>query len=267
MAQRFSVDFAKLLRGAVEIGLKSPDEKFINALESSLNMPILLNLEELSSRYRHARFKSELDNWMRGDQGWTIFDDPEGIQQNLIRASKFACYALVNKLVFHEALLKRYGTRLGKLSVPDHLDSGEGLRNHLEGYFAEAKNVTGDYETVFGEVHTNLGNRIPFYSDDAVSHWRELVSQIHEFDFSRMDYKVIGSIFERLISPEERQSFGQFYTRVEVVDLINSFCIQRGDELVMDPACGGGTFLVERTLVNGSCARANTGSYCVISSA
>jgi hypothetical protein len=28
------------------------------------------------------------------------------------------------------------------------------------------------------------------------------------------------------------------------VDLINSFCIHRGDEKVLDPACGGGTFLV-----------------------
>jgi len=29
-----------------------------------------------------------------------------------------------------------------------------------------------------------------------------------------------------------------------VVDLINSFCITSGQEKVMDPACGGGTFLV-----------------------
>lgn len=75
-------------------------------------------------------------------------------------------------------------------------------------------------------------------------HWRTLIRQIHRFDFSRLDYEIIGSIFERLIAPEERQKFGQFYTRVEVVDLINSFCIRTGRETIMDPACGGGTFLV-----------------------
>ena len=104
--------------------------------------------------------------------------------------------------------------------------------------------VTADYETVFGEDHTGIGNRIPFYSDQAVPHWRTLINQIHDFDFSRLDYDVIGSIFERLLSPGERRKYGQFYTRPEVVDLINSFCIISGQEKVMDPACGGGTFLV-----------------------
>jgi len=203
-----------------------------------------LNFEQLQSHYQNPALKSRLDKWMREEQGWTILDDPEGIRDNLERAAKFACYALVNKLVFHEALLKRYAPKMNGLAVPEHIDTGDALRQHLERYFAEAKDVTGDYETVFGEDHTAIGNVIPFYSDSAVPHWRELINQIHQFDFSRLDYEIIGNIFERLISPEERHKYGQFYTRVEVVDLINSFCIRKGDEKVMDPACGGGTFLV-----------------------
>jgi len=240
----FLNEFAQIIRGAASIGFKAPDEKFIEALESSLKMPIVLNLEKLDELYKKPSLKSELDKWMREEQGWLIYTDPEGIRDNLERASKFACYALVNKLVFHEALLKRYAASMSKLSVPEHIDTGEALRLHLEGYFAEAKSVTEDYETVFGEDHASIGNRIPFYSDSAVPHWRELINKIHEFDFSKLDYEIIGSMFERLISPEERSKFGQFYTRVEVVDLINSFCIRNGLEKVMDPACGGGTFLV-----------------------
>ena len=125
----------------------------------------------------------------------------------------------------------------------------------MERYFAEAKTVTQDYETVFGEDHAALGNRIPFYSDAAVVHWRALIEQIHEVDFSRLDYEVIGAIFERLISPDERHKYGQFYTRVEIVDLINSFCIATGREKVMDPACGGGTFLVRAYARKGSWTR------------
>jgi len=223
---------------------KSPDEKFIDALESALKMPIFATLDELERRYQKARSKSELELWMRSDQGWIIYDDPEGIRDNLERAARFACYGLLNKLVFHEALLRRYGAQIDKISIPEHIDTGESLRSHVEGYFAEAIRITGDYETVFGEDHTAVGNRIPFYSDIAVPYWRDLIGQIHEFDFSKLDYEVIGNIFERLISPEERHKFGQFYTRVEVVDLINSFCIRTGHEKVLDPACGGGTFLV-----------------------
>ena len=241
---KFLHEFAQILRGAVALGTKSPDEKFIEALESSLRIPILQNIEKLAELYEKPKFKSELDKWMRDEQGWVIYDNSEAIRENLERASMFACYALVNKLVFHEALLKRYGARMDKLSVPEHIETGDALRRHLEKYFAEAKNITGDYETVFGEDHTAIGSRIPFYSDQAVPHWRDLINQIHRFDFSKLDYEVIGSIFERLIAPEERNKYGQFYTRVEVVDLINSFCIRNGDEKVMDPACGGGTFLV-----------------------
>ena len=240
---KFLVEFSDIVRGTAPIGFKPPDERFIDLLESALRTPIMMTFEVLLSRYGDPKFKKDLDKWMR-EEGWTILDDQEGINDNLENASKYACYALVNKLVFHEALLKRYGAKMDRLTVPEHIDTGDQLRLHLETYFAEAKNVTGDYETVFGEDHKAIENRIPFYSDSATPHWRELINQIHKFDFSKIDYEVIGRIFERLISPEERHKYGKYYTRAEVVDLINSFCIQNGTEAVMDPACGGGTFLV-----------------------
>lgn len=240
----FLDEFAQIQSGTKLIGHKAPDEKFIEALESSLRMPIIFTVEKLDEKYKNPRFKSELDKWMRDEQGWIIYDDPEGIRDNMERAAKFACYALVNKLVFHEALLKRYSAKMSKLTVHEYTNTGDELRSHLEGYFEEAKVATSDYETVFGEGHASVGNRIPFYSDKAVTYWRELINQIHDFDFSKLDYEVIGNIFERLISPEERHKYGQFYTKVEVVDLINSFCIRSGDAKVIDPASGGGTFLV-----------------------
>lgn len=240
----FLHDYARIRRGTSPIGYKPPDEKFIDALESALHIPIQLTIEALYEKYQDPRIRAQLDKWMRDEQGWTIYRDPEGIRDNLTRAAKFTCYSLVNKLVFHEALLEQYKSGMHKLQIAGHINTGEDLRMKLESAFHEAKTATGDYETVFGEEHLSLGNRIPFYSNTAVAHWRDLINQIHEFDFSKLDYEVIGNIFERLISPEERHKYGQFYTRVEVVDLINSFCIHTGDELVMDPACGGGTFLV-----------------------
>ena len=241
---RFVNELARILRGVATVGYKAPDARFVDSLESALSMPIRLTFDDLQQRYQRMRERQALDVWMRDEQGWVLAADAEGIRETLERAAKFANYALVNKLVFYEALMKRYGAQLKKLHVPDHIDTGDGLRLHLQGYFEKAKQVTGDYETVFGEDHAGLGARIPFYADSAVDYWRVLIDQIHDFDFSKIDYEVIGSIFERLISPEERHKYGQFYTRVEVVDLINSFCIRTGQESVLDPSCGGGTFLV-----------------------
>jgi methylase of polypeptide subunit release factors len=240
----FVHQLAEIIRGSAKVGFKPPDERFVDALESALSLPIRLTFEELERRYKTPRGRTDLDGWMRDEQGWTLATDEEGIRDNLERAAKFSCYALVNRLVFYEALMKRYGERLPKLNVSEHIDKGDDLRLHLEGFFAQAKEVTGDYETVFGEEHFSIGNRLPFYADRAAPYWRALINQIHEFDFSKLDYEIIGSIFERLISPNERHKYGQFYTRAEVVDLINSFCIRTGEEAVIDPACGGGTFLV-----------------------
>ena len=100
-------------------------------------------------------------------------------------------------------------------------------------YFEEAKEVTGDYETVFREDHTALGNRIPFYSDRAVPHWREQINQLHEFDFSRLDYEIIGSIFERLISPEERHKYGQVDIKLGLILAVSSIAgVQVGIRIV-----------------------------------
>lgn len=239
----FMRDFANLLRGRIQIGVRPPDERFIEALESSLRMPINLTLEKLLNLYNGERFRSELDKWMRS-LNRVISHDPDTIRDNLESAAKYACYALVIKLVFYEALLKRHGIHIPRLNVPDHIDTGDELRLNLEKFFIDARKETGDYETVFGEDQQETGSRIPFMADKAVPHWRELINQIHQFDFSKLDYEVIGAIFERLISPQERHKFGQYYTKPQVVDLINSFCIRNAGDRVMDPACGGGTFLV-----------------------
>ncbi|MDP2418406.1 MAG: N-6 DNA methylase [Hydrogenophaga sp.] len=240
----FLHEAARILKSGKVGGGRTPDVKFVEALEAALTVPIRHTHEALSKRYvSNHSFKRDLDQWMVS-LGWTVVSDADGLHSLLERAAKFGCYLFVNKLVFHEALLKKYGKTMAPLNAPPEITTGNDLQMRLQHFFAEAKQVTGDYETIFGDDPKDMGRRIPFYADAAVQGWRGLIDQIHEFDFSKLDYEVVGSIFERLIGPEERHKYGQFYTRVEVVDLINSFCIRTGDATVLDPACGGGTFLV-----------------------
>lgn len=240
---KFLYALARALRGDETFGVRSPDAKFVDALEAALAFPIEATFRALQDKYKNAAVKRDLDRWMLS-LGWQIVDDAEGKRALLKNAAKFACYLLVNKLVFHEALLKKYKGRFEPLKAPPEVTTGDDLQQRLHLAFEDAKRITGDYETVFGDDPIAIANSIPFYADESVPGWRALIQQIHDFDFSKLDYEVVGNIFERLISPEERHKYGQFYTRVEVVDLINSFCIREPDARVMDPACGGGTFLV-----------------------
>ena len=124
------------------------------------------------------------------------------------------------------------------------IETSQHLREVLDARFREAVQYSHDYETVFVPDENDLGYAIPFLSTLAPRDWARLVRRIEEFDFSSLDFDVIGQMYERLISGSERRRFGQFYTSPDVVDLINDFCIRGPDDRVLDPACGGGTFLV-----------------------
>lgn len=217
------------------------DQRFIVRLEGALEDPILATEHELRSRWaRDGEFRAELGQWMREEQGWELSGDIERLHLNLDRAARLSCYVLANKLVFYEVLRRRFRT-LPPLAGVTPATTRE-LSETWVRRFAEAVDVSKDYETIFAAADT--GSRLPFLSDQCLDAWSRFIDNIEEFDFTRLDYDVIGRMYENLIGPAERRRFGQFFTVPDVVDLINAFCIRSPDATVLDPASGGGTFLV-----------------------
>ena len=234
--------WAAILSGAQPLQLMPPDELFLTIWEAALELPVAQTLHALNSRYdKDMPFTVGLDKWMRGDQGWIIsHSDEQVIRENLERAAKYSCYVLATKLIFYKALRRRF-KNMKALQLPDTTTSGAELLQTLNDYFDDAMRITGDYQTVFKQEY---GDTLPFLNDAAVASWRELSKQTDDFDFTQISYDIVGQIFERMLSNSERHKFGQHYTRSEVVDLINAFCIRDANAVVFDPACGGGTFLV-----------------------
>jgi type I restriction-modification system DNA methylase subunit len=232
---------AAIITGAEPMLWLPLDEKFIYIWEAALDPLMTQTLAAIHARYKSDKtFRNGLDKWMRDDQGWTLSKDEEVIRDNLERAAKFSCYVLANKIIFYKALRRRFA-KMRALRIPSHIRTGSELKKLLDGYFEHAIAVSRDYETVF---RGDFGDTLPFLSNAAVDSWRTLSAQTDAFDFTHINYEIIGQIFERMLSPTERHKYGQHYTRSEVVDLINSFCIREPEVTVLDPACGGGTFLV-----------------------
>jgi len=232
--------FARIVSGVVLVPPQPLDEGFIQAIQSYLD-PLLVGLvtAELQKRYKADRmFAKGLREWAVRDQGWTWDDSALALPESLSRTARLACSMLVNKVVFYEAMRKVY-QGLPALSVPTTITTGEQLWIRFGEIFAKAMKI--DYETVFTE---ELVDTVPFVADEAVELWREMVEDVERYDFTRFDYEVIGRIFERLIAPDERHKLGQYFTPSYVVDLINTFCIRSVDNVVLDPGCGAGTFLV-----------------------
>lgn len=217
------------------------DRRFILRMEASLERPITATWDELARQYDADReFRDNLNAWMRDEQGWETSEHPEVLRQNLERAARLSCYSLLNRLVFYEVLRRRF--RVLPALVGIQPETGVELADALSRLFAGAVEVSLDYETIFEPSDWATG--LPFLAPESADVWRIVMRDIEEFDFSRLDYDVIGRMYEQLISPEERRRYGQYYTSPDVVDLINAFCIRDSNAQAMDPACGGGTFLV-----------------------
>jgi hypothetical protein len=238
--EEFLTFFADIHRGWEVLPVKPLDERFIEMLDTALDTIVLHTVDALHRRYEDdVDFRGELVDWMVNEMGWT--HSAETLNLNLERAAKTSCYRLLNKLMFYNALRRRYQEKLPKIVFGPLDDAGKKMRQALDEFFEKAIWASGDYETVY--LHS-LSDDLPFSAPLALQGWRNLIEHIDAYDFTRLDYDIVGRVFERLISPEERHRYGQHYTMPDLVDVINGFCIRDQEATVLDPACGGGTFLV-----------------------
>ncbi len=228
-----------ILVGAPAPSFLPLDRLFIARIESALDFPIQRTIAAIRHNMDSSPpFRRGIEKWMRDVQGWVVTEATE--DSNIDHAARFTCYVLVNRFCFYNALRRKY-SRLPRLVVPNSIDTGAGLQRKLAKSFDDAKRFTGNYETVFDG---DYGDTLPFLDDDAVTEWRNLIRSLDLYDFAHIGLDVIGAMYEQLIKPAERHRYGQHYTQPTVVDLITSFAIRTGREQVLDPGCGGGTFLV-----------------------
>lgn len=67
---------------------------------------------------------------------------------------------------------------------------------------------------------------------------------LNAFDLSRVDRDTLGDLYQAYLPPKERKRLGEFYTPREVIDYILRHIGWRGQDMLLDPACGSGGFLV-----------------------
>lgn len=239
--EKFLENLAALEQGRRRFQLTPLDVRFVRRLEAALEEPIAATTSELMARCRgDEQFNADLRSWMVNEQGWEDSTSDELLRANVDRAAHLSCYVLMTRLVFYEVLRRQF-TNIAPLAGMQTRSPSE-LEQALEARFKEAITYSGDYETVFQP--SDFGSTIPFLPSAAHEFWQAVIERIEEFDFSRLGFDIIGQLYERLIGPAERRRYGQFYTSPDVVDLINAFCIREPHARVLDPGCGGGTFLV-----------------------
>lgn len=152
------------------------------------------------------------------------------------RIARIAAYVLTNKILFYNVLSTEH-----KELVPiqtERIQDGLDLNQILKKHFQDVLKI--NYDTIYKiDIFDDL--RVP---DNCLESIVRFIEDFDNYDFRGVNYEILGQVYEDLIPGTERHEMGQYFTPPSTVDLINSFCIQNPNEVIMDLGCGAGTFLV-----------------------
>lgn len=176
-----------------------------------------------------AKFKNNLFDWAV-KQAIANYADPSFYET----VSRQIVYRLLARILFYQTLRRHWGD-LPKLDISGL--NGQAATKKFGEIFERARQI--DWHAVFEE---DFPDRVAI-PDPAITELDKLIKDLNRFNFSIMPQDVVGAVFERLIPYEERHALGQYFTRENLVDLINAFCVRTKDAHVLDPTCGTGTFL------------------------
>jgi type I restriction-modification system DNA methylase subunit len=151
-----------------------------------------------------------------------------------------AAYIFMNKIIFYKVLERRYDLqKLEPLVVPDSIT----FLSLIQKFFMKAAETTNDFEPVF---FTGIYDLIPLPSDDVVlDEINALIEDMDKYRLEEIRSDIVGFIYENLIPEDERHMLGQFYTPPQIAELITKWAIRSMKDIILDPACGSGTFLVK----------------------
>ncbi|MGC8970261.1 MAG: N-6 DNA methylase, partial [Conexivisphaera sp.] len=218
----------KAVLGQTPVRLKELDDTLIDTLHEAFNDLYPEFLSALKERLKDDEFSKRYEEWLES-QGLR-----PGDETNRLIAEQ-STYLHINKLLFYQVIRVIYPDRLAPLSIGEDED----LQEALTRFYEQARKI--DYASVY---ESDVISEIPL-TPRAKERFRTLIDTLNQFDFSSMKSDFLGRVYEKLIPPEERKRLGQFYTPPAIAELITLLTIQNKDDLVLDPGCGSGTFLVK----------------------
>lgn len=92
-----------------------------------------------------------------------------------------------------------------------------------------------ELDWVFATNDANLSNAIEW-----------AMYQLSRYDFTTVKGDILTGVYDRFLDREQRKRFGEYYTPPSIARYIVDRLELRPEDRFMDPACGSGTFLIER---------------------
>jgi N-6 DNA Methylase len=152
-------------------------------------------------------------------------------------------FEVLTAVLFHRVLQSHFGQLETVLSGTSPT-KGTRLFATVKKALKEAEHVSGDYQSIL--TLSSIGDWVLREAEaDATRHWIATVQFIDSLEVGALTGDVLGTIFERLISPDRRHELGQHYTQPRLARSMAAWGVRDASDTVLDPSCGSGTFLVE----------------------
>lgn len=236
LAGKFFYDIIKL-KYEGHLYYEGVDEYFIRKLleiTAKLKGYYKKHLEDIFSK--NYKLKSEVYCWLVR-QGILIRDIEKSEREKFYDLiSSQIVYQFIGRIIFYETIRSRLPKQLE--AVNTQLSSAAELEKELKEKFERVKSI--DYYAVF---ESDIPDRIPL-PEASFEILKEFIEDIIKYNFSNLKQEVLGNIFQNLIPASERHKLGQYFTKEDLVDIINGFCIKTKEAYILDPTCGTGTFLI-----------------------
>jgi hypothetical protein len=179
---------------------------------------------------------------------------PAKFAEELIQILRFGAFVVAQKLVLYR-VLEDAGPRradpfsLDALSLPAASTDPQVIRAMLDRAFALAIKRSEDYETAFlpepfiALLFTDPEGTVEARECWVGQAWHRLLEAVVQASWLSISQNIVGLLYEVIVEERFRHQLGQFYTPEDVVDVLTAFAIRDPNDLVLDPATGGGSFL------------------------
>ncbi|EQB62764.1 MAG: N-6 DNA methylase [candidate division Zixibacteria bacterium RBG-1] len=216
------------------------DEFFIRKLKATVDINTPVFTYALKQKcLADGDYYKRLIKWVTG-QGWHPDLKPKAENTDPFlyeKMARIAVYILANKILFYNIVKSHNSNRL-KAIATENIKTPADLNQILKNHFRQVLDI--NYDTIY---EIKIFDELKIHPS-SIERVKKFIEDFDQYDFKGVNYEILGRVYEDLIPEADRHEMGQYFTPSTTVDLINSFCVQDSDDIVLDLGCGAGTFLI-----------------------
>ena len=195
--------------------------------------------EDLGNAKKIKELLSQTKTFTRDEFSKLLFKCHNIIRNN-DKLSPEAAFDEISKVLFIKILFERKNTGSQIFSHSEFVR----LRQDFEQW-----NSTSFYQSIFNETKSFFKNDNLFESNDTIkikeASFEAIVKELQVYNLSRTADDIKGIAFEKFLGKTFRGELGQFFTPRTIVDFMVSILDPEEGEIICDPCCGSGGFLIK----------------------